>query len=81
MYLGTVAGRMVDMYSIRQIFSGQTDSEWLPPQLTAVHYALSGSFAARANGINHFILRQCSVAVSKALTAAAMVVEIRRAYG
>jgi hypothetical protein len=70
MYLGTVCHRTVDLY-------GWTNnlrySEWLPPQLTAVHYALSGSFAVRDNIINRFI-RQHAV-VSQSMTLLAMMVE------
>lgn len=42
MYLGTVMYRTIDPYGLA-IYK----SKWLPPQLTAVHYALSGSLATR----------------------------------
>lgn len=69
MYLGTVCHRTVDLYSFRHLHR----SEWLPPKLDAVHYALSGSFAVRENYINHMI--QTTPALSKTMTLAAMIVE------
>lgn len=43
MYLGTCLNRTTDIYSLSEL----TKSEWLPPQLSAVYFALSGSFASR----------------------------------
>lgn len=64
MYLGTVLLRIETM---------GWDSEWVYPQLSAVHYALSGSFAARDNFMTQYV-RQ-SPQVSKCMTASAMIIE------
>jgi hypothetical protein len=70
MYMGTVCHRTVDLHNWKNLFY---HPEWLPPQLTAVHYALSGSFAVRDNVINRFI--QHHALVSQSMTLIALVVE------
>ena len=64
MYLGTVLLRLETM--------GWT-SEWMPPYLSAVHYALSGSFAARDNFMTRYVIR--TAWASKTMTVQAMLVE------
>jgi hypothetical protein len=69
MYWGPVLGRTTDLYS----FSELGQSEWLPPQLSAVHYALSGSFAVRDNPMNDLI--RSHPILGQILTASSMLVE------
>jgi len=69
MYWGTVAHRTTDLYAFRELHR----SEWLPPQLRAVHYALSGDFAARSNMMAHLV--RTTPFVSKSMTAMAMIGE------
>ncbi|GKY98928.1 hypothetical protein MPSEU_000848600 [Mayamaea pseudoterrestris] len=64
MYLGTVLLRLETM---------GWKSEWMPPQLTAVHYALSGSFAARDNFMTRLITQ--TPWLSRIMTAQAMLLE------
>ena len=62
-YWGTICCRVLDRPS---------PSQWLAPDWSAVHYALSGSFATR--GITHLVTNSHPW-VSQILTATAMVVE------
>jgi len=71
MYLGTVFGRSLDSYTWNELIHGK--AEWLPPNLTAVHYALSGAFATRDNFLNHLI--RSSPHLSAGMTVFAMLVE------
>jgi hypothetical protein len=70
MSMGTVCHRTVDLHIWKNLFY---HSEWLPPQLTAVHYALSGSFAVCDNVTNRFI--QHHALLSQSMTLIALVVE------
>lgn len=69
MYLGTVAHRTTDRFS----WSDMHHSEWLPPQLTAVYYAMAGDFASRNNALVRLI--RSTPALSQSMTAAAMLME------
>jgi hypothetical protein len=85
MYWGTVAHRVLDdETSLRgQGLTGGGaavswldrvhESEWMPPHLTAVHYALSGDFAVR----NYWLVAWVRVrpSLTRAMTASAMIVE------
>lgn len=71
MYWGTVAHRTIDNYGYR--WESLRASQWLPPQLSAVHYALAGSFASRDHALNQFILQ--NKIVGQILTASAMGME------
>lgn len=72
MYWGTVLGRTTDLYSLSELWK----SEWLPPQLSAVHYALSGSFAVRDCWLNEFLLTSHHAQLlGQILTASAMLVD------
>jgi hypothetical protein len=64
MYWGTFFNRTADL---------NFNSVWLPPELSAVHYALSGSFATRHNFITKTL--RANAILSKFSTATAMVVE------
>jgi hypothetical protein len=64
MYVGTVLLRLETM---------GWESQWMFPQLTAVHYSLSGSFAARDNFMTRFIIQ--TPWLSKMMTAQAMLIE------
>lgn len=70
MYLGTVMNRTVDRYGYSlAIFQ----SKWLPPQLTAVHYALSGSLATRECWLGNFV--RSNLMLSKFMTITSMLTE------
>lgn len=71
MYWGTVLARTIDRYgwSLHQL----AQPPWLPPQLSAVHYALSGAFAVRDNALN--VLVQSHPILGQGLTATVMLVE------
>ena len=81
MYWGTVAHRTVDLYPLRDTSSDATScwyclwprSEWMPPNLTAVHYAIAGSFATRDNVLTRLIIS--TPWISKSMTVMAMVGE------
>lgn len=76
MYVGTICHRTIDLYDWKNLHQ----SEWLLPQLSAVHYALSsGSFAVRDNWINRFIQNHFSV--SQSMTLVAMIVEFLAPFG
>lgn len=64
MYWGTVFQRTLDR---------NFESQWLLPELSAVHYAMSGSFATRHNILTQIVRRHPMV--SRGATAAAMIVE------
>lgn len=68
-YLGTVLFRTIDLYGWQHL----DQCLWLPPQLSAVHYALSDAFASRDNWLTRTILS--NVALSRNLTLAAMLGE------
>lgn len=68
MYLGTVMKRTFDRYGY-SIF----ESKWLPPQLTAVYYALSGSLATRECWLGDFV--RSNLHVSQFMTFTAMLME------
>jgi hypothetical protein len=70
MYLGTIMNRTFDRYGYSTaIFR----SKWLPPQLTAVHYSLSGSLAARECWLGDFV--RSNLHVSQFMTFTAMLIE------
>ena len=69
MYFGTVCHRTYDLYTFPY-----NESQWLYPQLSAVYYALSGSFAIKYNHIiTQFIIK--NVYISKMMTINAMIIE------
>jgi hypothetical protein len=68
MYLGTVMHRTIDHYGFA-IYK----SKWLPPQLTAVHYALSGSLATRKCWLGDFV--RATLPLSQFMTFVAMLTE------
>lgn len=74
MYLGTALNR-IDVHG----WKNWHQCEWLPPSLSAVHYALSGSFATRDNFLGDLIRTQ--PILSKTMTAMAMVGEIGAPIG
>jgi len=70
MYLGTIMNRTVDRYGYSTaIFN----SKWLPPQLTAVHYALNASFSARECWLGDLV--RSNVRFSQFMTFTAMLME------
>lgn len=69
MYFGTVMHRTVDTYGL----FGMHKSKWLPPQLTAVHYALNGTFSPRQCWLGDFV-RQ-NLTISQIMTLMAMLME------
>jgi len=69
MYFGTVLHRTVDAYGIWNIHK----SAWLPPQLTAVHYALSGSFSTRDCWLGDLV--RSTLHLSRFMTMTAMLIE------
>lgn len=70
MYLGTVMNRTVDRYGYSlAIF----ESKWMPPQSTAVHYALSGSLATRECWLGNFV--RSNLMISKFMTLSSMLIE------
>ena len=69
MYVGTVLHRTTDLFGLTQLHQ----SQWLPPKLSAVHYALLDAFATRDHAVKRFITSYA--AVSQALTFMATVVE------
>lgn len=75
MYLGTWCNRTIDRFSLLEL----DRSEWWLPKLSAVHYALSGSFAVRDNWINRLI--QSNVMVSRSMTLSAMIIELAAPIG
>lgn len=70
MYLGTVMNRTVDRYGYSLAI---LDSKWMPPRLTAVHYALSGSLATRECWLGNFV--RSNLIVSKFMTLSSMLTE------
>jgi len=68
MYLGTVMNRTIDKYGLA-IYK----SQWLPPQLTAVHYALNGSLATRECWLGDLV--RTNLLVSQIMTLMAMLME------
>ncbi|MGH3054431.1 MAG: hypothetical protein ACRDL7_05575 [Gaiellaceae bacterium] len=69
MYLGTVFHRTTDLFGWHV-----TQSEWLPPQLSAAHNALSGSFATRSYWLPQLI--RSNATLSRNMTILAMVGEL-----
>ena len=69
MYWGTVANRTLDVYGWRQMHQ----SDWMPPGLSAVHYALSGDFAVRNHRLTQFVRHRPGL--TRPMTASAMLVE------
>ena len=69
MYLGTVLHRTTDLYG----WAGLSQSQWLPPKLDAVHYALLDAFATRKNWLTLFVISH--PVVSRTMTLAASLVE------
>lgn len=70
MYVGTVLHRSLDLYGFSmKIFQ----CKWLPPQLTAVHYALGGSFATRDIALGDFV--RSNIYISKFMTLTAILIE------
>jgi hypothetical protein len=67
MYLGTIAQRTIDPYP-------NMSFEWLPPQLSAVHYVLRDSFAIRDTFLVEWI-RQQPFWMTQGMTAHAMIAE------
>jgi hypothetical protein len=74
MYWGTVAHRTIDLFGFHV-----NRSEWLPPRLSAVHYALSGSFATRNYWLSKWILQ--TPLLSRAMTLFAMMIELLAPLG
>jgi hypothetical protein len=68
MYVGTVMHRTTDQFGWA-IYK----SRWLPPQLTAVFYSLSGSFATRECWLGNFV--RATLPLSQFLTLSAMLLE------
>ena len=68
MYLGTICHRTLDQKGGDLLYS-----DWLPPKLTAVHYALLDPFAARDNFLVRFLI--ATPALTASLTFATIVVE------
>lgn len=68
MYLGTVMHRTFDRYGFA-IYK----SKWLPPQLTAVHYALNGSLATRECWLGDLV--RTNLPISQTMTFMAMLME------
>jgi hypothetical protein len=68
MYLGTIAQRTIDHTYPNMSF------EWLPPQLSAVHYVLRDSFAIRDTFLVEWI-RQQPFWMTQGMTAHAMIAE------
>lgn len=75
MYLGTVLARTTDRcgYSYTSLFGGECECDWLPPSLSAVHYALNASFSTRDCWLGD-VVRQ-NVYLSKFMTLSAMLIE------
>jgi hypothetical protein len=69
MYWGTVAHRTIDLFTLSELYK----SEWMPPQLTAVHYAMSGTFATRKWWLPDLIRTHATL--SRVMTCAAMLGE------
>ena len=69
MYLGTCLNRTTDLYSLSEL----SKSEWLPPQLSAVYYSLSSSFASRDIWLGN-VVRQTPL-LNQFMTLSAMLVE------
>lgn len=69
MYLGTVLSRTVDKYG----FKNMLKSPWLPPQLTAVHFALNSSFANRDFWLGDFV--RTNLPLSQVMTLLSMITE------
>lgn len=70
MYWGTVFHRTLDIFPWSQL----DQSQWLPPKLSAVHYALAGSFATRDNFLTQFL--RSSPRASAFATLGATIVEV-----
>ena len=68
MYLGTICHRTLDQKGGDLFYS-----DWLPPKLTAVHYALLDPFAARDNFLTRFLI--ATPVLTASLTFATIVVE------
>jgi hypothetical protein len=69
MYFGTVLNRTLDLYG----WHGSFRSAWMPPKLSAVHYALSASFASRPGWLGDLIRH--NVSFSQFMTLSAMIIE------
>ena len=70
MYIGAVVHRM-DHFTPK--YTGLWLSEWMPPQLSAVHWAISGTFGSRDNIIADLI--RTTPLVSRTMSAMAMIGE------
>uniref|UniRef100_A0A7S4QSG5 HTTM-like domain-containing protein n=1 Tax=Ditylum brightwellii TaxID=49249 RepID=A0A7S4QSG5_9STRA len=68
MYLGTVIHRTYDSYGF-EIYK----SKWLPPQLTAVHYALHQSLGSRDSWLCNFVRN--NLPASQFMTLTGMLIE------
>ena len=73
MYIGTVLNRTVDEYGYGCNDPLWRNCRWLPPELSAVHYAMNGSFATRKWFLPDRIRK--SLVLSKFMTISAMIVE------
>jgi len=71
MYLGTVLSRTTDKYGFS--FQQLSQSEWLPPSLSAVYYSLNDTFATRDNWLGDLV--RSNFMLTKILTISAMVIE------
>jgi hypothetical protein len=68
MYLGTISQRTIDAPYNNMSW------EWLPPQLSAVHYVIRDSFAIRETSLNEW-LRHQPLWLTQAMTAHSMLAE------
>ena len=68
MYLGTVLNRTTDLYGWNV-----SQSSWMPPQLSAVHYSLNSSFASRECWLGDMV--RATFPLSQFMTLSAMIVE------
>ncbi len=69
MYLGTVFHRTIDRFGVWKIHK----SPWLPPQLTAVHFALNSSFSPRDCWLGDIV--RTTLPLSQFMTLTAMIME------
>ncbi len=69
MYLGTVMHRTIDRFGLWKMHK----SPWLPPQLTAVHFALNSSFSPRDCWLGDIV--RTTLPLSQFMTLTAMIME------
>jgi hypothetical protein len=70
MYWGTVMHRTLDQFDS---IAEWKHSQWMPPDLSAVHYVMNGCFARRHNALTEY-LRQ-NATLTRSMTASAMITE------